>query len=274
MPTQVQSLIDGFPVYEPIVSVPSTGEVVTQNALSDTAVALGRRIEWVKSRAELAYKRSIANEDFIALGATDSVGYVWDERWQDSNVSANFVISNLVAENDSVGGVRFSNSTGSVANGCLRKSNRLCTFDAALRAVARVRFGSTASGMGWEHGFSNNSQAAIASVSGDRHCVSAIYEPSANANFRLRVDDGSATLYYASSIAPALNTWYQLAVEKVAGAWTLYIDGVQQAVASSGAPGGTAFANIFWKVNTPNSGANRTVDADFVSAEINAAGRF
>lgn len=51
MPTQIQGLV--APVYEPVVTVPSTSEVITEAALTDTALALANRIEYVRQLLEI-----------------------------------------------------------------------------------------------------------------------------------------------------------------------------------------------------------------------------
>lgn len=48
MPTQIQGLVT--PVYEPVVTVPATSEVITEAGLTDTALALANRIEFVKEQ--------------------------------------------------------------------------------------------------------------------------------------------------------------------------------------------------------------------------------
>lgn len=74
MPLQVQNLINGRAEYTATVSVPATGEVVTQNALSDTAVALGRRIEYYGAQIPSPLYFTI-NEDFVNA-ATDAGGNI------------------------------------------------------------------------------------------------------------------------------------------------------------------------------------------------------
>lgn len=72
MPTQVQGLIS--PVYEPIISVSSDGEILTQAALTNLAVALGNRIQFIADQIGIVSatpeKFSVMQEDFrgFAIG--------------------------------------------------------------------------------------------------------------------------------------------------------------------------------------------------------------
>jgi len=62
MPTQVQGLIT--PVYTAIVDVAATGEVLTEARLTDTAVALGNRIEFLRS---LTPEAAASPEAFVII---------------------------------------------------------------------------------------------------------------------------------------------------------------------------------------------------------------
>lgn len=76
MPTQIQGLVT--PVYEPIITVPATSETITEAGLTDTALALANRIEFVRNNTdagEAPELRNIVREDWHGA-IWDSVGNI------------------------------------------------------------------------------------------------------------------------------------------------------------------------------------------------------
>jgi hypothetical protein len=83
MPHQVQSLITAD--YTPIITVPATTEVITQDALQDTAVALGSRIEYVRqftNASEEPEMVQIIREDFHGASLDSGARLQGDFTWK------------------------------------------------------------------------------------------------------------------------------------------------------------------------------------------------
>lgn len=262
MPLQVQGSIDGIAVYEPLVTVPADGEVLTAAGLADTAVALGRRIEETRLTQANPWLRCTVFDDFLHKARNDVGDQITcDTPWTmngtlDSNITLG---SGTVGANE--GGVfRVSNTSGSGATFRIYKDFDALRYENFKRIVVRVQTSVVQANHDLEIGFLRSTSELPWNTDAPRDAIS--FGFLGTSNWRLRTNDGTTDGVTTSSVPVSINTWYTLDLRYDGVTAELYVDGALAASRTTTLPAGTLTATPQIKFATGTSGTRR-VDFDF-----------
>lgn len=275
MPIDVSSAVE--PTYEPTVLVPLDGEYANSAQLQNMMLGALNRIEYLRQGLESApWRESVIFDDFtIPLTVVDGASmYASDTMWDTTGSTnwASLTISGL-GDVEHIGLMRLTNASGNVTEALLRKTLGLCPIGALQRITCQLRTGNIASGNSCEVGLSPNLDPTPGDTSVPKQCVTATFIPSASANWRLRVHDGTTETFQDTGVPVVAGQWYQLDLTNTGSAYALSIDGAAPVSISSPLPSPTGAATLLMKFANPTSGATRRWDVDFIRSVIAAPDR-
>jgi hypothetical protein len=268
------------PTYDASILVPADGDYANQAALVAMVKPIANRVEYLKQRFEDApWARSEFFEDFVhfeADGANDRL--FADTFWQLYGTNPATLGNTSVIDATTFGLLSAEHSAGTVSNNMLSKgripsvSNSLAEMSTFRRAVVRVKPGSIASGMNFEIGLSSDGTTAVAE---NDESITAIFQPSVSANWRLRTHDGGAAVLVDTGVPVVAGTWYQLDLQSDGvSVVSLSIDGDTPVIADPGdLPPLTTDCAFVTRFDMPNAGVGRTWTIDFIYATFDTSGR-
>lgn len=202
-------------------------------------------------------------EDF----KTDQIIYsagneAWDERWA---TNATGLLGNVGPFTGAVvvGFATFTNASGSAITATYRKALDLFEMVRLRRIACRMRINSIAPGMGFRIGTLFSSL-----VPG----IDACFEPATSANWLLQTGAGFTNVN--TGVPVVINTFYDIDLRHDgASNYTLSINGSAPVVPVTSIPALSTPATLEWVLSTPNSGANRAHQLDYIYAVFDTPGR-
>lgn len=263
MPVNIAPLVTA--TYDAAVQVPLDGEYANSTALQAMVLPVANRVEYLKQVLEDAPWREVSVfEDFLApVHEVDADEYYADTAWVMNSAFSGYTKTSIPAFGDSMGLIVASNNGGSALNALSRKSEGCLVTSQVRRAVARIQVGSIAAGMGFACGFN---------FVGDTEKVAAAFDPAVSPNWLLRTGSGFVTVNTGVVVAPGV--WYELDLQHDGAlGFTLSVNGSAPVAAVAGLGLVTDVVSPFWRMLSPNAGANRFFYVDFVYYRAISAAR-
>jgi hypothetical protein len=272
MPTNIAPAVTA--AYTPIVNVPLDGEYCNSQALQAMLLPALNRAEYLRQLLESApWKRSLIHEDFTGDIRVSGTDWTFDFPWQGTALG-NLTVTNPAAIAGSIGRAHFENTSGSTTAHRWHRAFSLGQMSQFRRAVCKFQLGSIATGMGFEFGVGNGSNANVNSHVDEFPGVSVSFLRSASTNIRGRSWDGTNQTFVDTGFAMPADTEVIADLRhNGAGAWTLSINGGVAVAISLTLPSLSSQMNVFWRFNTPNSGLKRQLQLDFIRFELEDASR-
>ncbi len=269
------------PTYDASIPVPGDGDYANQAALIAMVKPIANRAEYLRAILEDApWLRSDFFEDFFVDGTADAAAAQakYNTLWTFTRTGTPSIGQTTVVDADSIGVLDLTNSSGSASAAHFSKGNivgvgpALAQMSSFRRAVARVRVLSIVSGMNFEIGLGTNGQNGVAEAAAS---ITAIFQPSASPNWRLRTHTGGAAVHVDTGVPVAINTWYQLDLTSDGvSVVSLSVDGATPVTAAPGdLPAMSTICSFLTRFESPNAGAGRTWRCDFVYGRFSATGR-
>lgn len=301
MPVDAAPLVSGA-TYDPVLPVTATAEVITQASLTNTAVALANRIEFLRNSigivSDTPDKFNILQEDWRGfqvdpLLAFGTPGYVNGDSgsWgatilggADCNITAStfpetFAHGNIVMA--ATGGTRglavFKGGMGR-SGGSLVQQRQAFRYGSILKMICDMRFDTTIAGVNkFEFGMATDEDAINLANSA---AVSIFYDPAgvgANWQFRTSLTAGSSSNIIDSGVPPTVSAQQRLEITysfsplqvtfriKNAGAPT----GTTPAVSSTFVPAGSDIGYFGFK-SLSASGSAQAVDFMYLAMDSSA----
>jgi hypothetical protein len=268
--------------YTAVIPVPLDGEYANSDALQAMVKPIADRVEYMKQRFDDApWARSEFFDDFVSGGTAGSSTFLADTLWQLFGTNA-ATFSNsgnsTLLDGTTFGILEVNHAAGTVSSNLLSKGvisgvgNTLGEMASFRRSTVRVRTGNIASGMNFEIGLDNDSAHA---VGGSSAAITAVFQPSVSANWRLRAHDGASAVFTDTGVPVVADTWYQLdLVSDGLSVVSLSINGAAAVVADAGdLPAMTTDCAFVMRFGFPAAGASRTWLVDFVHGRFELTGR-
>jgi|SRR5688572_12020626 len=258
--------------FDAAIPVPADGDYANQATLINMVKPIANRTAYLKQIAEDApWRKSEFFEDFFVNGSADPATNLaqYNSLWTFTRVGTPSLSQTTAIGADELGTLSIENSSGSASAARLSKGDIISVGPALShmanfrRAVVRVKTLSIVSGMNFEVGLGTGGGTAVAESSAS---ITAIFQPSASPNWRLRTHDGGAAVFVDTGVPVAINTWYQLdLVSDGVNVVSLSVNGATPVVADPGdLPAMTTICDFLTRFEAPNAGAGRTWRCDFV----------
>lgn len=246
------------------------------NAITARATALEPLLDRTTALEALLNRgRTVEHFDDFTRQEFSSPELSAETRWALLESSPVLTVAGVVG-GDSLahGRARFGNASGSVSEAILvRDPTALpARFDQISQLAIRVKVNSIASGMGLEFGCYSAISQGIGLSSG--HGIGWIFSPALTGNWELRSVNGGSATRIDSGIAVSTSNTYILRIDQTSpGVFVGRVDaGSNHTVVATIPAASTACAHML-KMVSPNAGANREFDVDFILARYSIPGR-
>jgi hypothetical protein len=295
MALQIQN--DVLPVYEPVITIAETGEVLTEAQIYDTTLALANRIEFVR-QATPGVATDPENVCFISDDFTfvdeGAVAFGTPRQWQGDTP---WIVTQTAAGTLQVrsfntgqlvnhGNLEWRSTSGTIGaiwrkGGLNSGSGSGLRYSRFLKAKCLLRMNNIAAPVKFEFGMKSGSATTFDTA--NTASITFLYDPATNANWlaKTSLDAGSSAHYADTTVPPVPGSYQKLEILQLDATDPTYQFSINDVVVatkvqSGGSffiPSGSDVGHACFGGQVPVFASNETIQVDYTAFTFNATNR-